>query len=165
MWRWIRPFHERTCAHLPAFSHTYGAASPADPKRPELCAIQWTVGRGRHGNTLFTIPYYRLRVAPTPDDNLVWGKWIISVLWENEMCVVTAFDIKLNVFFLSDVGAYLIYVMVLVNWLKIQNSFRSCLKKQKMKWTCIVLLQIENNEIQTKTKITEVVTIYHYSDQ
>lgn len=56
------------------------------------------------------------------------------------MSVVTAFDIKLNVFFLSDVGAYLIYVMVVVNWWKIQNSFRSCLKKtdDEMNMHCIV---------------------------
>lgn len=152
MWRWIRPFHECTCAHLPSFSHPYGAASPADPKRSELCAIQWTVGRGRHGNTLFTIPYYRLRVAPTPDDNLVWGKWIISVLWENEVSVVTAFDIKLNVFFLSDVGAYLIYVMVVVNWWKIQNSFRSCFKERRLNEHALYCYRLKIMKFKQKGK-------------
>lgn len=62
------------------------------------------MGCGCYGNILFIIFYYRLCVVLIFDDNFVWGKWIILVFWENKMSVVIVFDIKLNVFFLFDVG-------------------------------------------------------------
>lgn len=102
MWRWIRPLHECTCAHFTSLTRPYCAVFPADPKRFKLCARQRTVGRSSHGGTLSTFSYYRQCVFPTPKENLVWPERTVSVLREDNVCIIAAFKIKLNVFLIPD---------------------------------------------------------------
>lgn len=130
MWRWIRPLHECTCAHFTSLTRPYCAVFPADPKRFKLCARQRTVGRSSHGGTLSTFSYYRQCVFPTPKENLVWPERTVSVLREDNVCIIAAFKIKLNVFLIPDKFIQPIHEMVFVNWWKIQINSGNCLRKE-----------------------------------